>query len=351
VVDNQNSVVFQSQHSLRSHQPSLSSSSSSSSPPSRRYSKAVVRQQHEYYDARKIDAWKQNRTSSDYSEQHHFDCLVAPRPRSRPQQQHWRPMSTYYDPRYSTRGYEFPVDNRNRNRGVSDPVVHTRSDHSCQHVPRREVTNTTTTSVDELAAALQDFAMLPKDTRESKFSSVSRSSRSDGKGVAPSQEVVMIAVGPGQRVPYRRVSELKQCIKDDFYEVTSCVWCQMDLAIIADAAFVYCPACKVMGTVERDEGSEERKIRTKGNGEKVTSSGYYGLSLGVPLETLMQIHRDILAANSETKSKSRSRNTGNHRSSHGEMNERPERSSIRSGNHYCEQPHRRSYHHYHHASR
>lgn len=68
---------------------------------------------------------------------------------------------------------------------------------------------------------------------------------------------IMITIAPGITARLRGAEESRACLDNDFFLVTTCHSCQMDLCCIADAQFVLCPACSVVSPIEQQQEGDE----------------------------------------------------------------------------------------------
>jgi hypothetical protein len=83
----------------------------------------------------------------------------------------------------------------------------------------------------------------------------------------------MIEIAPGILEPLRGSEETWRAIQADFYRPATCVACgcgngcdDTTLFVIQDARYVLCPACKVVGPVDNDDGDETSGGRGGGVG-------------------------------------------------------------------------------------
>ena len=130
------------------------------------------------------------------------------------------------------------------------------------------------------------------------------------KRPAAASKPVEIEIAPGVSTVLRRAAEFEEAIQNDFYQGTSCLCCGEELYVIANAAYVYCPACKGIGPIDHsnEEHQQHQQYQRHENNEKSPPPNCnYGLGMGVTLLTLMQIHRDVLARFSAAKSRTQSK--------------------------------------------
>ena len=90
----------------------------------------------------------------------------------------------------------------------------------------------------------------------------------------------------------RGAAESRACLYNDFFMVTTCHACQLDLCCIADAHFVLCPACHVVSPIEQLISADDRDNNTAiiGNG----GGGGGGVGLGFTVDELRQLQCEIV---------------------------------------------------------
>jgi hypothetical protein len=86
----------------------------------------------------------------------------------------------------------------------------------------------------------------------------------------------MIEVAPGKLMQLRGADETWHAIHNDFYSPCMCVCCEQTLFCIKNAAYVLCPACRVISPMEHRPGESEG-----------------GVGLGFTMENLAQWQNDM----------------------------------------------------------
>jgi len=127
----------------------------------------------------------------------------------------------------------------------------------------------------------------------------------DANGNHTSTTEILIEVQPGVHAPLRRTQEVEHALKMEFYQTVACSHCTETCTIIANAAFVHCPHCKLMspvvGAVMANQGQEVLVASTtmfqmsddaSSSASSANEEGRYGLALGMTWETMEKVHQE-----------------------------------------------------------